>query len=248
MVSTPVAIAVVVADLALAILLVAGIAYAARAERRPAVLWLGGGAVLAWFVLTLILGKQGVYESTAETTMPPPIAPAIVIPIVIGCALLALAGVRRTIARVPLHWLVGVQLYRIGGGLFLIALLQDDIPAEFALPAGIGDLVVGVTAPLVALAIARQGIDRVWPRVLAWCTLGIVDLVAAVTLGLLTAPSAFQQLALDTPNAAITSYPLVLIPTFAVPVSILLHVYAVARLTTSVQPSALTTAPTRPAA
>lgn len=47
MVSTPVSIAAVLADAALAVLLVAGAACAARAERRAAVLWVGGGAIAA---------------------------------------------------------------------------------------------------------------------------------------------------------------------------------------------------------
>lgn len=235
MVSTPVTIAAVLADAGLAGLLIGGIAYVARAERRPAVLVIGGGAVLAWFVLVFVLAKQGFFETTQATTMPPRVGPAIVIPTVLGCALLALAPVRRLIARVPLHWLVGVQLYRVVGGLFLIAWLQDDIPAEFALPAGIGDVAVGILAPFVALALVRHGVQRAWPAVVGWCALGIADLVIAVTCGLLTAPSAVQQLALDEPNSAITSYPLVLVPTFAVPVSIVLHVYVLARLSMRAQ-------------
>ena len=230
MLSTSVSIAAVIADVGLALLLLAGIAYAARAERRPAVLWVGGGIVAAWFALAFFLARQGVFETTTQTRMPPAIAPAVALPIVVGCALLASATARRAIERVPLHWLVGVQLYRVGGSLFLVAWLQDDLPAEFALPAGIGDVLVGLAAPLVAVSLARAGVARAWPGVVAWCALGIADLLVAVACGFLTAPSAFQQLALDDPNAAITSYPLVLIPTFLVPVSILLHVYVLARL------------------
>ncbi len=230
MVSTPVTVIAVAADIGLAVLLVAGIAFAARAARRPAALWIGGGGVVAWFVLTFVLAKQGVFESTPSTEMPPAIGPAIVVPIILGCALLAAGSVRGVIERIPLQWLVGVQFYRVVGGIFLIAWLQDDVPAEFALPAGIGDVLVGLAAPFVALAIARNGIDRAWPRVVAWCALGIADLVVAVTCGFLTAPSAFQQLALDSPNAAITSYPLVLIPVFAVPASVVLHVFVLARV------------------
>jgi hypothetical protein len=66
--------------------------------------------------------------------------------------------------------------------------------------------------------------------VLAWCAFGIADLVVAVGTGFLSSPSILQQLALDDPNVAITRYPFVLIPTFLVPVSLLLHVYVIARL------------------
>lgn len=236
MVSTSVSIAAVIADAGLALLVIGGLAYAARAERRPALPWIGGAVVIGWWVLAFTLAKAGFFETTPDTTMPPRIGPAIVVPALLGCGLLALASVRRLIARVPLHWLVGVQLYRVfGGGLFLVAWLQGDVPGEFALPAGIGDVTVGILAPVVALLIVRRGIDRAWPAVVGWCALGITDLVVAVTCGLLTAPSAFAQLALDEPNAAITSYPLVLIPTFAVPVSIVLHVYVLARLSMRAQ-------------
>jgi len=238
MVSTPVSIAVVIADVALAILLVVGIATVASAGRRPAVQWIGAGVIAGWFVLAFVLAKQGLYEQDPATAFPPRIGPAIALPVVLGCALLALAPVRRTLARIPLQWLVGVQLYRVVGGLFLIAYLQGDMPAEFALPAGIGDVLVGIAAPFVARALVREGIERAWPRVLAWCMLGIFDLVVAVTCGFLTAPSAFQQLALDDPNTAITSYPFVLIPTFAVPASIILHVYVIGRLLRQPQPAA----------
>jgi hypothetical protein len=229
MVSQVVSNIAVVADVALGALVLAGIAYVARAERRPAILGIGGGVVAAWFALAFVLTKRGAFESTPHTTFAA-IGPAIVVPVLVGCALLASDTARRAIARVPLHWLVGVQLYRVVGAIFLIAYLQDDIPGEFALPAGIGDVLVGITAPLVALALWRRGADRAWPLVTAWCALGIADLAIAVATGFLTAPSAFQQLALSDPNTAITSYPLALIPTFAVPASIVLHVYVLARL------------------
>jgi hypothetical protein len=229
MIATPLSTTVVIASIGLAGLLVAGIAYVARAERRPAVLWIGGGAVVGWLVLAFVLAHEGIFETDANTAFPA-IAPAILVPIVLGSALLAAAPVRRAVARVPLHWLVGVQLYRVLGGVFLVAYLQDDVPGAFALPAGIGDVLVGLAAPFVALHLARGGVQRAWRGVTAWAALGIVDLVVAVTTGFLTAPSAYQQLALSDPNVAITRYPLVLIPVFLVPASVVLHVYVLARL------------------
>jgi hypothetical protein len=230
MTSTAVSTLAVIADVALALVVLAGVAYAARRLQRPAVLWIGAGGVIAWFALAFTLARGGFFETDASTTLPPAIAPAIVIPTLLGCALLALAPARRVIESVPLHWLVGVQAYRVAGAVFLIAWLQHDVPPEFALPAGIGDVLVGIAAPLVALSLVRGGAAHARTRVLVWCALGILDLVVAITCGFLTAPSVFQQLALNDPNAAITSYPLVLIPIFAVPVSIVLHVYVIARL------------------
>jgi hypothetical protein len=230
MVSPFVSIVVVVADIGVAALLIAGMAYATRGERRPAVLWIGGPAVAVWFAATLVLAASGQYQTTPDTTLPPAIAFGIVVPAAILCALLAVPAARDALARLPLQWLVGVQSWRVVGGVFLVAAAQGDVPAEFALPAGIGDVLVGLAAPFIALTLARSGAERARTPVLIWCLLGIADLVVAVACGLLTSPSTVQQLALTNPNVAITSYPLVLIPLFAVPASIALHVWVLARL------------------
>lgn len=160
----------------------------------------------------------------------PFIALGIATPIIVGIGLLGVAAVRRAIERIPLHWLVGVQFYRVLGLVFVIAYAQDEIPAVFALPAGIGDILVGLTAVVAAYMLATRGADRARASTLAWCALGIGDLIVAVGTGFLSAPSILQQLSLDAPNAAITRYPLVLIPTFLVPVSIVLHACVIARL------------------
>jgi cytochrome bd-type quinol oxidase subunit 2 len=71
----------------------------------------------------------------------------------------------------------------------------------------------------------------VYPRtVLRWNLLGIADLVVAVSTGFLTAPSPFQMFAFDRPNQLITMFPLVLIPTFLVPLAILLHFVSLIQL------------------
>jgi len=84
-------------------------------------------------------------------------------------------------------------------------------------------------APIVALGYARRqrGAER---RVLAWNVFGLLDLVVAVAMGFLTSPSPFQLLSLDAPNQLITAFPLVTVPVFAVPLSVLLHLASLAKL------------------
>src|SRR5258708_30268198 len=56
-----------------------------------------------------------------------------------------------------------------------------------------------------------------------WCLFGIADLVVAVTMGAMTSPGRAHLLAFDAPNLLISSYPLVMVPTFAVPLALMLH-------------------------
>jgi hypothetical protein len=55
-------------------------------------------------------------------------------------------------------------------------------------------------------------------------------MTVAVTTGFLTSPSAFQAFSIDAPNELISAYPLVLVPVFAVPLSVLLHVASLIKL------------------
>jgi hypothetical protein len=92
----------------------------------------------------------------------------------------------------------------------------------FALPAGIGDVVVGLFAIPVALYLASGRPGGVALAV-AWNIFGILDLVDALTLGFLSSPGPLQALALDHPDVLATSYPTVMTPAFAVPLSLILH-------------------------
>jgi hypothetical protein len=149
-------------------------------------------------------------------------------------ALLALRlspALRRAVATASLPAIIGVQVYRTIGALFLIVLALGQLPAHFALPAGWGDVAVGVTAPIVALALLR-GAPGARSLAVAWNVFGLLDLVVAVGMGTgFLAPFLLPGLgAAVPPAAAMGVFPLVLVPTFAVPVSVLLHVLALGRL------------------
>jgi hypothetical protein len=54
----------------------------------------------------------------------------------------------------------------------------------------------------------------------------MADLAMAVTLGIHSAPGPLHRLALGATDSAISAFPFVLIPTVLVPLSILLHLFA----------------------
>lgn len=189
-------------------------------ERRKAV---GVVAMLltAWFAVALLPSRAGFYHAPVGGV--PRIlyglfGPAIVV-FVLFCSSRLL---RRAVEAVPQEWIAGVQFYRVLGVIFLVLYGIGELPGVFALPAGLGDLTIGVLAPVVGLAYARAPRERAgWLRVWNW--LGLADLVVAIGTGFLTSPSRFQLLSLDKPNELISAFPLVMIPVFLVPLSVLLH-------------------------
>jgi hypothetical protein len=138
---------------------------------------------------------------------------------------------RRIVAATPLPALIGVQFYRVLGAVFLVVMGLGQLPAYFALPAGWGDVAVGLAAPLVAVAMARHTSGA---RALAfgWNLVGLLDLVVAVGMGTgRLAPYLAPELGAHVPPAtAMGMYPLILVPTFAVPLSVALHLVTLGRL------------------
>ena len=193
-----------------------------RAARISAVILFG------WFGAAIALGSLGVYRGGSDRV--PTIQYGLLVPILIGALLILRSStLARVLDAVPQHWLIGVQSYRVLGIIFLVLYGAGKLPGVFAWPAGLGDVLVGVLAPVVALTYARGPRDNA-DLVSAWNIFGIVDLIVAVTTGFTSSPSPFQLFAFDRPNELISAFPLVLIPTYLVPVSVLLHLASLAKL------------------
>jgi hypothetical protein len=177
--------------------------------------------LVVWFVVISNLAESGIFQARPGTTSPIPAA--VIIPVLIG--LIGLPRSRRIAAALdaaPVAWLIGLQVYRVIGGNFVILWLYGAIPGVFAVPAGFGDVLVGLLAIPVALytASGRAGGTAL---AVAWNILGIADLVNALALGFLTSPGPFQPFAVNHPNLLTTAYPTVMTPAFAVPLSLILH-------------------------
>ena len=178
--------------------------------------------LIAWLAVAQYLGSVNAYFATGDNAVPTVLF-GLLIPLMTAAVGLWLSGsIARLVSAIPLHWIVAAQVYRIGGGIFLALWADGRLPWQFALPAGIGDVTTGIVAVVVAVLLARKAPGAL-RAAYSWCLFGIADLVVAVTMGGLTSPGSVHLLALDAPNLLISSYPLVMVPTFAVPLALMLH-------------------------
>jgi hypothetical protein len=117
--------------------------------------------------------------------------------------------------------LIAVQTYRIGGIAFLWGLTQGILDPAFAVPAGVGDLLIGLTAIPFAIFLWK---GYSWSKyaLIVWSVLGIADLVNAITLGRITSP--------DFSNSTMATFPWILVPTVGVPLGLALHGVTLYRL------------------
>jgi hypothetical protein len=116
---------------------------------------------------------------------------------------------------------------RVVGVLFLVVLALGRLPAIFALPAGLGDIAVGLAAPSVARRLARQGDHQAAVR---FHLLGILDLVVAITIGYLAGLGPYRSLDVTSTTESLSLLPLALVATVAVPTALALHVVALGQL------------------
>jgi len=182
----------------------------------------------SWFVLAAVLAAAGVF---ASPTLPVGVAVgiAVFVPVILGGRLVA----RTRGHGIPLTTLVGIHIGRVLGVAFLLLYSVGRLPFTFATSAGWGDIATGVLAIPVMWAIQRQVAGWRWITAV-WNTLGMADLLAAVTLGVGSAPGSLVRFNFEAPGSgAIVAFPWVLIPAFFVPLFLLAHIAIFAKLAAS---------------
>jgi len=182
------------------------------------------GVVLGgWLAATAVIAAHGHFQGTLDG--PPWLA------IAAGGSLIALLAMSRipAVARAlaapgsPSR-IVLPHTFRVAGLSFLIVMMLGHLSPLFAIPAGLGDMAVGISAPFVARRLAR-GTDR--RTAVRFHALGTIDLVTALILGGLTG---YGLLRTTPPSDALALLPIVLIPTASVPLLLALHVVALRAL------------------
>ena len=198
-------------------------------ESQPS--WLSGIGLsvtlvlTAWFLLVVSLGAVGAFVGRPGT---PPVGIAIGVgaPLLLFFAWLRLSqSFRDFVLSLDLRVIAGIQAWRWAGLGFLSLYAYNVLPGIFALPAGLGDMAIGFTAPWIILGLGRRPDFATSAAFIRWNVLGILDLVVALTIGTLLATLSTGA-AGEISTAPMATLPLLLIPAFLVPLFLMLHTAA----------------------
>ena len=175
--------------------------------------------LVSWLALAIIVGDGANFPMSLGSRQPASGLVALIPFIIAVIALVFSKSLRAINTAMPNAWLIAIQTYRVAGIMFVFPFLTYGIlPAGFAWPAGIGDAITGIFAPVVALMVARNR-PHAFKWAVAWNLFGTLDLIVAPTTALF-----FQSRVLGI-------YPLALVPLFlGPPIGILTHIYSLRNL------------------
>jgi hypothetical protein len=129
----------------------------------------------------------------------------------LALALYSVRPFREWAFRINLRWVVGFHLIRFVGVYFLYLYAQHELPYGFAVWGGFGDIIVAM------LAIAVIYFASYKPAVIVWSIVGLVDILAVA------ATAARSEMAVPGSMHQLNKFPLILLPTFVVPMIIVTH-------------------------
>lgn len=188
-------------------------------------------------IATLWAVAIGVFAASGAFVVPPGGLPAATLAAIAGPPVLFLLAwrmfvpVRDWVSGLDLALVTALQITRTLGLVFVVLWTFGELPAVFAFPAGFGDALVALAAIPVTLAVARRAPG--WRGAsYALVIAGFADFLLAVATGVLSGPG--RALAFDgaPPPDLLQQLPMVMIPGFAVPLFLILHLIVLIRLRT----------------
>jgi len=118
--------------------------------------------------------------------------------------------------------LAGLHAMRTIGFSFLAFATYGELPWLFAIPAGLGDIAVAITAPYIAyFAATRSGFIRS-NRFMIWNIFGVIDFIVAVGIGALS--TALGAEIVGAGMVPMGTLPMIIIPAFLVPLLMITHI------------------------
>jgi hypothetical protein len=216
--------------LATSVLLFGGAQRAGLGRRKSALIAIASAVVFgSWFTASGVIAGHGEYHARLGHGLP--LLPIVVTGFIVGLlALSRIPSVARALsAPTMVSRLIHPHSFRVGGLVFLLLMFQGHLPALFALPAGLGDIAIGIAAPRIARGIA-DGTGR--RAALRFNAFGIADLVVAMIMG---AVVGYQLIHVTPSGAPISELPLALIPSAAVPLLFALHIISISALRKSAE-------------
>lgn len=177
--------------------------------------------LLIWFGIALVIGLTGLFEAASAQGVAATVG-TLTILILLGWW--KVPRINQWTKQVDFRWLIAVHLTRFVGFYFLALCRNGELACRFARPAGIGDAITAVGAALLLMWPLLRGRKPSKPPIDIWNVFGFLDII-------IVAFTAFRVGLSDRVGMEpLRTLPLMLLPTFVVPLIIASHILIFVRL------------------
>lgn len=182
-----------------------------------------GAGIGAWIAVAVAMTVSGAINAS-----PLVLLVMFMLPLAAAALAATTAACRSVMTAIPVPLIISLNAMRVLGVLFLFLAVAGRMGGPFPYSAGIGDIITGLFALPVARLAARNPRDV---RILEWNIFGALDLIVAVSLGILSANgSPLQLIHAGAGSAAIGMLPWSIIPLVLVPTYLIGHALVFAHL------------------
>jgi hypothetical protein len=179
--------------------------------------------LISLFALAYGIGASGVLAGSTVSAFRPIALTAILPPLLFLAAYAISKRLRQFVLAQDLETLTMLQHWRVLGFAFLLLYAFDRLPALFAWPAGLGDVAVGLLAPIVVMQMAKDpAFVQSW-RFLGFHIVGMFDFAIAVATASLASGVLPSFVSNGITSGPMEVWPLNIFPSFFVPIFIILH-------------------------
>lgn len=185
---------------------------------------------VSWFSVILAIALSGGFDAQAGERPLGILGAVIMPPVIFSIAYLYIGVFREWVLALDIRHLILLHSWRMVGFGFVFLYFHDRLPALFALPAGLGDGMAAIGAVFLGIALYEKATSVSTRRIFLWNTFGLVDFIVAVTMGVLTRTGELLYLGGPVSSDIMGSFPLALIPGFAVPFYVITHLIIYAKL------------------
>ena len=181
-----------------------------------------------WLVILLFLSLSGFLADFS--TFPPRMGIVLLVPMVSLIWFISSKHADVVISRIPADWIVKLQGFRVVVELFIWwAYLDSSLPVQMTFEGRNFDILVGLTAPLVALWWLKSDQERS-RYVLIWNIFGLLLLFNIVIVAVLSMPTPKQIFFNQPDNTLVAGFPWVLLPGILVALAFGLHLISIKQM------------------
>ncbi len=183
----------------------------------------------AWALFISVVSRRGFFSDFSM--FPPRMVVVFLVPLVAVLLLTFSKTLNGILTHIPAQNIIRLQVFRVLVEILLwMLVLQKLLPVQMSFEGRNFDVLIGLTAPLVAWLMARTKWSPAFA--LAWNVAGLLLLFNIVVIAILSMPTPLRYFMTEPANTIVTTFPYIWLPGLLVPLAYALHFFSIRQILT----------------